>query len=317
MRVLIALILIAATAVGTLWAAEFNKGPVVITKENEFKIIQFFGDPVKMHLEPGLGWRIPILTEVTSFDKRLQYLNAVPVELQIAGSEKLIVDYYALWKIVDPLAFLKAFPHYKDGQAENRIKRSINSGVKAQVAQLSKAHLLSRAEILSRLSETTGAELKHDGVAIVDVRINRTELPRDAEPAAFAQMREQRRAVSRDHRAVGERLAREIRAVADREARTKIAQASSESQVTQGEGDAEAAAIYAAAYRKAPEFYAFLRSLEAYRKTLGDRTVMVLSPDHEFFQFLQPSQAISDMGAALQPPQTAPEPTAAALATQE
>jgi len=310
MRLLYAILLFSAVAVGLLWAADLGLGPVVITKEYEFKIVQLFGDPVDEIVDPGPSWRIPFITEVKTFDRRLQYLNAKPVELLIANNEKLIVDYYATWKIIRPLAFLRAFPNGVE-QAEGRIKRSINSAVQAQIAKLSLNKLLARAEILSQLGESTSAELESDGVRIVDIRINRTELPRTAESSAYAQMQEQRRAVSRDRRAVGDRQAREIRAEANRKARTEIAGAKAAAQVRMGEGDAEAARIYADAYGRAPEFYSFIRSLEAYRKTLGDGTVMVLPPDHEFFRFLQPERTFDERREGQRsgpPPVSSPPP---------
>jgi membrane protease subunit HflC len=292
MRVFFVSLVSLAAAVGTLWLAEAGIGPLVVIQEDEFKIVRMFGDPVDVYKEPGLGFRWPLITVVTEFDNRLQYLDAEPVELQIANSERLVVDYYAIWRIVEPLEFMTAFPMGM-GQAEGRIKRTINAAVQAQVARLDLSEILSRAEILTKLDEMTSAELSSDGVRVVDVRINKTEVTAKAEPAAYAQMREQRRAVAREHRAIGERRAREVRAEAEGEARTTIAGAKAEAQVLMGEGDAEAARIYADAYSKAPEFYAFLRSLEAYRKTLGDNTTMVMAPDHEFFRYLQPDAALA------------------------
>jgi membrane protease subunit HflC len=124
------------------------------------------------------------------------------------------------------------------------------------------------------------------GIAVHDVRINRTELPAGIEKSVHERMRADRERLARKYRAEGEEQARAIRAAADREARGIIANATSEAEVLRGEGDAESTRIYAAAYGKAPEFYAFVRSLEAYRKTIGEGTTLVLSPKSEFFEFL-------------------------------
>jgi membrane protease subunit HflC len=164
----------------------------------------------------------------------------------------------------------------------------VGSLVGDAIGNLSMTELLSRAETLELLDAKATAELASNGVRIVDVRINRTELPLKAEAATFEQMREQRRAISREKRAIGDREARELRAKAEREARELVATASSEAVVIRGEGDAQAARIYAEAYGKDPEFFAFVRSLEAYRKTLGDKTTIVVPPDHEFFRYLDP-----------------------------
>ncbi|MBW2426416.1 MAG: protease modulator HflC, partial [Deltaproteobacteria bacterium] len=168
----------------------------------------------------------------------------------------------------------------------DRILQRVGSLVGDSIGNLTMAELLSRAEVLESLDAMATAELDASGVRVVDVRISRTELPLKAEEATFDQMREQRRAISREKRAVGEREAREIRARAEREARELVATARAEAEVLRGDGDAEATKIYGEAYGKDPEFYAFWRTLEAYRKTVGDRTTLVVPPDHEFFRFL-------------------------------
>ena len=157
---------------------------------------------------------------------------------------------------------------------------------------LSRAELLARAEVLDDLSDRATTELAGNGVRVLDVQINRTELPLQTENATFEQMREQRRSISREKRAIGEREAREIRAKANRKARELLAVARAKAEVMRGEGDAAAARIYAKAYSKDPDFYAFVRSLEAYRKTLIENTTLVVSPDHEFFKFLDLERAV-------------------------
>ncbi|GAG13640.1 unnamed protein product, partial [marine sediment metagenome] len=134
-------------------------------------------------------------------------------------------------------------------------------------------------------AKSAGA-VKGFGIELNDVRINRTELPRGAEENVFARMRAERDRLARKYRAEGEEQARRIRAEADREARVIVAEARGQGEIERGKGDAEAARIYAEAYSRDAEFYAFLRGLEAYRKTLGAGTTMVLSPDHEFFRLL-------------------------------
>lgn len=286
----IALVLIAVT-VGSLWAGEFGYGPLVITRENEHKLVLRFGQPVAILDKPGLSLRIPVLDSVEVYDRRLQYLNARPVEMLIAQGEKLIVDFFVIWRITDPLTFRENFPQvFPESMraAEERIQEQVNALVGAKIGGLALAQLLQRAEVLSQLDEESSAALVGAGVEVVDVRLNRTEIPPNAEPAAFAQMREQRRALAREYRVSGERQAREVLAEADRLAITAIAEAQTLADITRGEGDAQSARIYADAYNADPEFYAFVRTLEAYRKTLVSGTTMVLSPDHEFFRYLQP-----------------------------
>jgi membrane protease subunit HflC len=291
MRFLFLPIVLVALIVATLWAAQIDQGPLVINQADEYRLVLRLGKPIAELTEAGLPGmyypRIPFLDEVQVFDKKIQYLNAAATEIEIAENERLIVDYFVLWQIESPLDFRRSFPK-GSAEAKKRIQRTVGSLVGNAVGTLTMAELLARAETLDDLDERATEELKSNGVRVVDVRINRTELPLPAESATFEQMREQRRAISRQKRAVGEREAREIRAKADREAREMLAQAHADSEVLRGEGDAEAARIYAVAYSKNPEFYAFVRSLEAYRKTLGEKTTLIVPPDHEFFKFLDP-----------------------------
>lgn len=291
MRFLFLPIVLIALIVATLWAAQIDQGPLVINQADEYRLVLRLGKPIAELTEAGLPGmyypRIPFLDEVQVFDKKIQYLNAAATEIEIAENERLIVDYFVLWQIESPLDFRRSFPK-GSAEAKKRIQRTVGSLVGNAVGTLTMAELLARAETLDDLDERATEELKSNGVRVVDVRINRTELPLPTESATFEQMREQRRAISRQKRAVGEREAREIRAKADREAREMLAQAHADSEVLRGEGDAEAARIYAVAYSRNPEFYAFVRSLEAYRKTLGEKTTLIVPPDHEFFKFLDP-----------------------------
>jgi membrane protease subunit HflC len=286
------MLIVVAWVVGTIWAGQFNWGPTVVVREYEHKIPLLLGAPWREPIsKPGLTWRIPLVETMVTLDKRLQFLDAKPVELLI-GNETLLVDYYAIWRIVDPLLFLRSYPGLMV-DAERAIGRRLRSQIGATIGRMPLEQLLARAKVIDELGSEVSVALAEKGVEVVDVRINRTELPRDAEPATYEQMREQRRAVSREYRAKGDREAREIRAKTEREARTLLAQATAQSEITRGEGDAEAAAIYASAYGKDPEFYAFVRSLEAYRASLGEGTTMVLPPDHEFFRYLQSGDALA------------------------
>jgi membrane protease subunit HflC len=148
-----------------------------------------------------------------------------------------------------------------------------------------------RSEIMEAIRERVADSFSDTGVSVKDVRINRTELPDAIEKNVHARMKADRERLARKFRAEGEEEARKIRAVADRDAKVIVANARGEAEIKRGEGDAESTRIYAAAYGKAPEFYAFVRSLEAYRKTIGEGTTLILSPDSEFFQFFVGSGA--------------------------
>jgi membrane protease subunit HflC len=302
MRFFFLLVVFGAIIVGALWAAQFDRGPIVINRADEYRLVLRLGKPVAELTEAGVAFyetqpipyldlpfiRLPLIDKVLVFDKKIQYLSSAATEIEIGGNERLIVDYYALWTIVSPLEFRRSFPGGVT-EARNLIQRTVGALVGNAVGNLSMAELLARAEVLDDLNELATTELATYGVRVMDVRINRTELPLPTENATFEQMREQRRAISREKRAIGEREAREIRAKAEREARELVAVARAKAEVLRGQGDAEAAGIYAKAYSKDAEFYSFVRSLEAYRKTLGENTTLVVSPDHEFFKFLDPT----------------------------
>lgn len=272
---------------GLLWAGHYGWGPVVIVNEWEHKIPLLLGAPWRDSVsQPGLTWRVPFLEEIVVLDKRLQFLDAEPVEMQIE-SERMEIDYYAIWRISDPLLFQRSF----SGGVEDAslvIQRRLKSMVGAVVGRLPLTLLLARAALLNEMGEQVSQDLSKKGIEIVDVRINRTELPQEARSAAYDQMREQRIAISREHRARGAREAREVLALADKEAKTMVATARAQAEIEKGIGDANAAAIYAAAYAQDPDFYRFLRSMAAYRASLSQNSTLVLSPESQFLRYLNP-----------------------------
>jgi membrane protease subunit HflC len=181
-------------------------------------------------------------------------------------------------------------------QAEKQMDRVVRAGVREIVARHTLAEVLTnqRSAIMESIRERVADSFADTGVAVHDVRINRTELPPAIEKNVHARMKTDRERLARKYRAEGEEQARKIRAGADRDAQVIVAKAKGEAQVSRGEGDAESTRIYAAAYGKDPEFYAFTRSLEAYRKTIGEGTTLILSPDAEFFRFFVGSGVMTE-----------------------
>lgn len=292
MRLLFGLLVVGAALVALLWASQIDRGPLVINRLDEYRLVLRLGRPIAELEEAGLagmwGPRLPFIDTVLVFDKKIQYLSAAASEVQIANNDRLILDYYVLWRIESPLAFRRSFPG-GTSEARERIQKTVGSLVGDAVGTLSMQQVLARAGGLDGLARRATEIFADDGLRVLEVRINRTELPLPSQQATFDQMREQRRAVAREKRAKGAREGREIRARADHDARQILAEANAAAQVMRGEGEAEAARIYAAAHGKDPEFYVFIRSLEAYRRSLPDRTSLFLSPDHEFFRYFQSS----------------------------
>jgi membrane protease subunit HflC len=286
-----------AVFVGLVLLGERGVGPLVITREGEQRLILLFGDPRDEPMQPGLGWRLPLVDEVRSFEARQLHLNVEPLPIQTRDEERIVVDNYVLWHIHDPLPFAKAFPT-DPGQAELQIDRVVRADVREVIGRrtLSEVVTGARAEVMQAITEQSRTELAPLGIEVTDVRINLTELPPTTQQNVYARMRAERQRLARKYRAEGEEEARRIRAEADRQARVIVAEAKRESEVARGQGDAEAARIYADAYGTEPEFYAFVRSLEAYRKTIGKGTTLVLPPSHEFFRLFESIDAAPPRG---------------------
>jgi membrane protease subunit HflC len=198
-----------------------------------------------------------------------------------------VVDNYVVWRIADPEAFYRSFRGDVD-RAEQRINDVVKADVREEIGRRTIPEVLteSREEIVQAIADHSRSELSEAGIEVKDVRINRTELPEKTISNVYARMRTERERLARKNRAEGEEEGRRIRAEADREARVTVAEAERDRQILEGEGEARAAAIYAEAYNADPEFYGFVRSLEAYRKTIGEGTTLVLPPDSEFFRAL-------------------------------
>jgi membrane protease subunit HflC len=269
-------------------------GPVVITKEGTQQIILRFGDIIN-ETEPGWALRVPLLDEVKTYERRLLYLNTEQDVILTKDQERIVVDNYAMWRIDDLNLFIASFPSGMQ-QAEKQMDRVVRAGVREIVARHTLSEVLTdqRSEIMEAIRTRVADSFSDTGISIEDVRINRTELPDAIEKNVHARMKADRERLARKFRAEGDEEARKIRAVADRDAKVIVATARGEAEVTRGEGDAESTRIYAAAFGKAPEFYAFTRSLEAYRKAIGEGTTLVLSPESEFFEYLDQSGANAD-----------------------
>jgi membrane protease subunit HflC len=284
MRTALLLLLLAlAVAIGL---SVLGRGPFVVTREGQFKIALFLGDPIAVITEPGIDVTLP-LVDTRSFDSRWQHLGSERKEIPTSDQERVVIDNYVIWRISDPLLFYKKFPTGMT-EAETQINQQVRGKVREVIGRRSLAEVLkdARGEIMREMTEKSAEAVKDFGIELKDVRINRTELPEGTEENVFARMREERNRLARKYRAEGEEQARRIRADSDREARVVVAEARGQAEIERGQGDAEVTRIYAEAYSEDAEFYGFLRGLEAYRKTIGTGTTMVLAPDHEFFRLL-------------------------------
>jgi membrane protease subunit HflC len=300
-RLFIALLIALAALMALVAAGDLGLGPVVVTREGEQKLILLLGD-VRTVTEPGATWRIPLLEDVEPYDSRWLHFSTEALPIQTKEGEQLNVDNYVVWRIAHPVRFRQAFAG-KMSNAFDRIDGIVRDDVRAVIGRHTLSEVLKdrRGEIMRAITEKTRANLADDGIEVADVRINRTELPEGTENSVYARMRTERERLARKNRAEGDEQARRIRAESDREARVIVAEAKRDAEIARGEGDARATRIYAEAYSRDPEFYDFLRSLEAYRKTIDENTTLVLSPKAEFFRFLESTAPAARRNGATPP----------------
>jgi len=270
-----------------VWAGEVGLGPVVITHEDEMKIVLVYGSPFSVRKDPGVWGRIPLISNVLTFDKRFQYLNAEPLPMQTRDAQQPVIDHYVVWRIKDPLQFFRSFPEGMS-QASRQVDRVTRSDVREEVGKRTFEEVVTTArnDVMNAITQSSAAELQRFGIEVREVRITRTELPHNIEENVYARMRTERERLARKYRAEGDEEGRRVRAEADREALVTVAEATRQASELRGEGDAESARIYAEAHSTAPDFYGFLRRLEAYKKTVGDNTTLVVPPDNGFFDLL-------------------------------
>ena len=290
-RVVFGLLVVSAIFAALVWAGGVGVGPVVITREGEQKIVLLFGSPVSVQTKPGLSLRMPFVSNVISFDRRFLYFNSEPQQMQTRDAERPVVDHYVVWRIADPLKFFASFPSGMS-QAEAQIDRVTRSDLRDVVGTKTLAEVVTteREQVMRAITAQSAASLAEFGIEVRDVRINRTELPSGTEENVYARMRSQREQLARKYRAEGDQEGRRIRAEADRDARVTVADAQRDADVLRGEGEAESARIYAEAHSIAPEFYGFVRRLDAYKKTIGEKTTLVVPPSNDFFELLQSFQ---------------------------
>jgi membrane protease subunit HflC len=284
----LALFVLVAGALALLAIAAGNLGipPVVITREGEQKLVLLFGD-VRDVTQPGISLAIPFVEVIRTYPSAWLYNSTDAQGIQTKDGEQLVIDNYTVWRIADPSEFMRSFVGVE--AAEQRIDRVVRDTVREVVGRHTLAEVLKdqRAAIMDTITGNARKALEGYGIAINDVRINRSELPPGTEESVYARMKTERERLAKKNRAEGDERARKIRAEADREARVIVANARRDAEIQRGAGDAEAARIYAEAYAADADFYAFVRSLEAYRKTIDDKTTLVLSPDTELFQYLE------------------------------
>jgi len=259
--------------------------------ERELAIKLQLGKIVQSDYEPGLQWKIPLVQNVHKFPRRILTIEDSPDRVFTAEKKALKVDFFVKWRVIDPVRFYTSTGGnlaFADARLSEIIKnavvtefgkRSVREAISAERAELMRDMLVS--------ATTTSEDL---GVELIDFRVKQVELMDEVKNAVYAQMNEERARIAQELRAEGRAEAERIRAEADRARTIILADANRDSEKTRGEGDAKAAEIYASAYNKDPEFYAFYRSINAYKRSVGkSNDLLVLDPDNEFFRYLNQS----------------------------
>ena len=267
------------------------------------------GEPKRVVSEPGLHVKLPFVDNVIFVDRRILDLEAPAQEVIASDQKRLVVDAFARYRIKNPLQFYQTLGSIQG--ANSQLAILLNSALRRVLGEATFTHVVrdQRADLMERILQLVDKEATSYGIQVVDVRIRRADLPEQNSQAVYQRMQTERAREAAEFRAQGAQRAQEIRSRADREATVLVAEANSQAEKIRGEGDATRNQIFAAAFNKDPEFFAFYRSMQAYEASMkaGD-TRLLLKPDNNFFRFFnQPTGA-----APATTPPTAPKPPAPA-----
>lgn len=262
---------------------------VYIVTERERAVLLRFGEVVETDVKPGIHFKIPIYNKVRKFDGRLLTLDARPQRYLTLEKKAVIVDSFVKWRISSVEKYYTATSG-DEFVAARLLSSRVDTGLRNQFGERSMHEVVSgeRDELMTELTlELNEIAQQELGMEVLDVRVKGIDLPPEVSNSVFSRMATEREREARDHRAKGKELAEGIAADADRQKTVIEAEAFRDAEKIRGDGDATAAGIYAEAYNVDPEFYAFYRSLNAYKETFGDKSdVLVIEPDSEFFKYL-------------------------------
>ena len=263
---------------------------IYIVDEREKALVLQFGQVKAVKEDPGMAFKIPFIQEVVRYDDRILSLDTQPLEVTPLDDRRLVVDAFARYRVTDAEQFRRAVGTGGIASAESRLERILNASLREVLGSVTSNDILSEDRILlmNRIRDAAIIESDNLGIQVVDVRIKRADLPEQNLEATFARMRAEREREAADERARGNEAAQKVRAQADRTAVELVSEAQRDSSIIRGEADGERNAIFAEAFSRDPEFFAFYRSLAAYEVSLqGDNSTLVLSPDSEFFDYLK------------------------------
>jgi modulator of FtsH protease HflC len=281
--VLAGLVLIALLASSTLFNVDQRQNAMVFQ----------LGEVKEVITKSGLHFKWPLIQNVRYFDMRiLTFDDAEPLRFITSEKKPVLVDSFVKWRITDVKQYFISVQG-DEFRAAIRIKQTISDGLQAEFGRRTLHDVVSgqRDDIMADVRTKADADLKRIGVEIVDVRLKRVDLPQEVSDSVFGRMQAERKRIANEQRSTGAAEAERVRADADRQREVILAEAYRDAQRARGEGDARAAAIYAAAFSQNPEFYSFYRSMEAYKQSLrGKNDLLLLEPTSDFFRYLRDSQ---------------------------
>jgi membrane protease subunit HflC len=263
-----------------------------VVDQRQNAIVFQLGEVVSVKTAPGLNFKVPLLQNVRFFDSRILTLDTVDPERFITAEKKnVLVDSFVKWRIVDVKQYYVSVGG-DEVRAKTRLLQTVNSSMREEFGKRTIHEVVSgeRDKIMEVLRTKADADARKIGVEVLDVRLKRVDFPLEISESVYRRMDAERKRVANELRATGNAESEKIRADADKQREVILAVAYRDAQKTKGEGDAKASATYAAAFGRNPEFYAFYRSLEAYKQSFKDKNdVMVIDPSSEFFKYLKSS----------------------------
>lgn len=283
--------LAAAAAIGFLGLSS-----VFIVDEREKALVLQFGQVKAVKEDPGLAFKIPFIQDVVRYDGRILGLQSQPLEVTPLDDRRLVVDAFARWRIVNLVEFRESVGAEGIRAAQQRLERIMNAAIREVLGSVPSNAVLSedRVSLMNSIRDIARRQALALGVDVIDVRLTRTDLPEQNLAATFARMRAEREREAADEIARGGEAAQRVRASADRTVTEVTSEARKQAEIVRGEADAERNRIYADAFGRDPEFFAFTRSLTSYQRALqGKNTSMVMQPDSTFFEYLRADGAVA------------------------
>lgn len=279
--------------IAALLLAILASSSAFIVRENELAVLFQFGAVQRTDYAPGLHFKLPLVQNVRKFDRRILTLDNEPERYLTSEKKDVFVDFFVKWRILDVSKFYTASSG-DEQLAAQRLAPIVRQALGREINSRKLQEVISaeRSNVMEELRESSNKAVADLGIQIVDVRIKRIDLPEEVSDSVFRRMRAERTKVANELRSQGQEQSETIRADADRQRQVLLAEAQRDAQTWRGEGDAKAAAIYARAYGKDAEFYAFWRSLQAYREAFRNKDgVIVLDPKSELFEYFGESGA--------------------------